>query len=64
MEPLTPWQLGFSSHGQDVECPFGQFDQDTAAWDEWHEGRDAAELDAGERWADVQDPSMRDLYEP
>lgn len=31
--------------------------------DAWEEGRDHAEVEMGEEYADYCDPSMRDLYE-
>lgn len=59
----SPYQLGYESAGKDVDCPFGQYDEDTAAWDEWHEGRENAEQEMGDEYADYCDPSMRDCYE-
>ena len=61
--PKTPFQLGQESAGQDVDCPYGQYDEDTSAWDEWHDGREQEEQRMGDEYADYCDPSMRDCYE-
>lgn len=60
----SPYTLGCESAGdRDAVNPFGQYDEDTAAFDLWEEGREAGEQEMSDEWADYCDPSMRDLYE-
>lgn len=62
-KPKSPYQLGYESAGKDVDCPYGQYDEDQIAWDQWHEGREDAEERMADEYAQFCDPSMRDLYE-
>jgi hypothetical protein len=70
-EPFTPEAIAQSRRNayqegrdsladRDAECPY---DPESDLAEEWENGRNDAEVEAGEEFADYCDPSMRDLYE-
>lgn len=55
------YRLGRESISErEAVCPY---DDASVLADEWEEGREHAEQEAGDEYADYCDPSMRDCYE-
>lgn len=50
---------------RDAECPYGEHASllDAALVESWEEGREHAEEEMADEYAQFCDPSMRDLYE-